>query len=117
MRERVSAILRGYSFLYTSEIEIQEAICKLLAGLTVQREYNLSRRDRIDFLVRDESETVGIEVKVQGSTNEVMAQLMRYADHPGVDSVVLVTLCARHRSIPERLREKPLDVVFIGGIV
>ena len=71
----------------------------------------LAPTDRIDFLLGG----VGIEVKVDGSTAQILRQLRRYASSPQIEHLVLVTNRARHRSLPAVIGGKPLRVVHINA--
>jgi hypothetical protein len=111
----VCALLRGYRFSSTGEAELQRGIDKVLtdAGLQVQREKHLSRKDRPDFLVQD---GVAIEVKIDGSLTAVMRQISRYATQPAVLAIILVTTRATHAvRMPESFCGKPVRVVHLAG--
>jgi hypothetical protein len=82
-------------------------------GAPVEREVVLSATDRPDLLVGG----VCVEVKVAGAASQVLAQLKRYARHPQVESLVLLTRRAQHRKLPAALDGKPLTVVFTAGVL
>jgi hypothetical protein len=112
--EAIAQILAGHRYRYRDEDDLQRQLADVLggAGLIAHREVRLSGRDRLDLLVYD----VGIEVKVGGSTNAVLAQLLRYSEHPTVGALVLVTNRARHTA-PSLLGGKPVRVVkLLGGL-
>ena len=90
------------------------ASCLTSAGTTFEREVELGPTDRIDFMIG----TVGLEVKVQGSANQVLRQLQRYAQSPRVTELVLFTMRAQlGHAMPETLSEKPLTIVrYWAGI-
>jgi hypothetical protein len=79
-------------------------------GWDVEHECPLSgrREDRVDFFYGG----VAIEVKVDGSTSEVTAQLQRYALHPSVREILLVTTRSRH-TVPAELGGKPVTVLLL----
>lgn len=82
-------------------------------GAPVEREVVLSPADRPDLMVAG----VCIEVKVAGSASQVLAQLRRYATHPQVESLVLLTRRAQHRGLPTEIDGKPLTIVFTAGVL
>ena len=102
----IIAALSAVRFNCQGEDELQEAIAKVLleAAIAFRREYPLTAKERIDFLVG----SVGVEVKVDGSTSAIARQLQRYAACPEVASLMLVT---------PRFRYGALDGVAIGGKV
>ena len=107
----VVSTLSGYQFAFQDEKEFQAGIHAALsrAGLPVIREAMLGPGDIVDFLVAD---CVAVECKVGGSAKDVTAQLLRYAQHPSVEVLVLVSSCTRHAGVPPNLNGKPV-VVYI----
>ncbi len=113
----VTEALGRRRFLAASEAELQAALAAALVegGFDVRREVRLSGRDRIDLLV----DRVGIEVKVDGASNAVLRQLGRYAAHPEVSALLLVTTDVRHahalRAWPV-LGGCPVACLHVGGL-
>jgi hypothetical protein len=107
-------ILGSARFRYSGEIELQNGIEQLFTQrqLTFERERALGP-DRVDFFAHG----VAIEVKIDGSLSEVTRQLHRYAQHPDVTAIVLVTTRARHNAMPAAMNEKPVDVIHLLGNV
>lgn len=107
----VDQALRGYRFHITDEAELQEAIAEALTaeGVPFVREHSLGG-DRVDFFL----DGLALEVKTQGSAPRVFAQLARYAEHPSVESVVLVTSRRSHARIFGPVNGKPLTVIVKG---
>ena len=104
----VSALLRRHRYVYASEDQLQQQLADVLAaaGLRVHREVRLTEHERIDLMVGD----VGIEVKVKGQRTP-LRQLGRYAEHPSVQGLLLVT--TRAATLPATLRDKPVAVVSL----
>lgn len=101
-------------FAGTNEYVVQDAIEKLLRdrALDYRREHVLSVGDRIDFLVGD----VGVEVKIDGGKGAVLRQLFRYAVHPGIAGLVLVTTRAKHlQGLPPTIFKKPVVGVYVAA--
>jgi hypothetical protein len=111
---RIAALIGACRYHYRDEDRLHAGIEQVLAdgGVNATAEARLSGRDRIDFLAGP----VGIEVKIAGSAADVTRQLRRYATHPEIGALVLVTTRARHRALPRQIGGKPLRVVFLSGV-
>jgi hypothetical protein len=98
----------------STERKMQQAVEDLLteSGVDYKRERKIGVRDRIDFLC----DRIGIETKVSDSYIEVACQLLRYAESPDIDSIILVTNKATHRQLDGLANEKniPIRVVFVA---
>lgn len=113
LRVALLAILRSARFRYSNEAELQEGIQRLLADndLAHEREAVLTDGERIDFLVG----SVGVEVKIAGSSSEVFRQLMRYAKLPKISALILITDKTRiANGMPGTILSKPLHVVCLA---
>lgn len=109
----IAAELRGCSFLFGDERELQNGIAIALARASFEfdREVRLNTRDRIDFLT---TEAVGVEVKVTSGWREVLRQLERYAESERVEELVLVTNRTLHvQHLPAVIGAKPLLAVLL----
>ncbi|WP_417744859.1 hypothetical protein [Rosistilla oblonga] len=93
------------------EAAMQEAIEKILTDAKVPflREHWFNKRDRIDFYLPQSG--TGIECKRKGSCSQVVKQVARYAKNPSVAGTLLVTSCAKHRTI-ERSAEMLPPIQF-----
>lgn len=111
--DQVLELLRGYRYDASTEAAFQQAVELRLsiAGMAYEREARLSARDRIDFLVDG---GIGVELKVNGATNDVMRQLLRYAESDKISALVLVTTRALHQAMPPSMNGKPVRVHFQG---
>jgi hypothetical protein len=109
----VAEVIGRHSYRYAREADLQQGIADALtaAGLPARREVRLSPHDVIDLM----SGHVGVEVKLSGRLPEVAGQLGRYAAHPDVAELVLVTTRAPHRAAPPDLDGTPLRVVWLSG--
>lgn len=112
----VVARLRRYRLQTVSEAAMQASVAAVLecARVSFEREVSLTKADRIDFLTAD---GVGIELKIDGSENEVARQLIRYAEHERVRELLLVTTRSKHLSLPREVMGKPLTVYIQGGLL
>jgi hypothetical protein len=110
--DRILELCRTIRCQTATERELQDALEVLLRANfpSVTREAQLGPKDIVDFLVDD----VAVEVKVDGSPMAVTRQLQRYAQHERVQSLVLVTTRAKHRSVAGELQKKPVRVAWLA---
>lgn len=99
----------------TVEKALQDALETLFREnfSTVERELHLGPGDVVDFLLDG---SVAVEVKVDGSPMALTRQIQRYAEHKRVEAVVVVTTRAKHRSVPNKLRGKPVAVAWLNPL-
>lgn len=89
---------------------VHARLLDILTGGDWIEEFRLDEKSRPDFFHAGDG--IVVEVKVAGSPSAVLAQLVRYADHPKVRAVVLVTNLARLSAfMPAELRRKPIRIV------
>ncbi len=112
LTDRIRRAVESRAFRYVGERELQAGLLEAftLDDLHPQPEVHLRDAGRIDFIVSGDRR-VGVEVKIQGSIENVLRQLQRYAPH--VDELVLVTTKHNHRFLPDTVGEKPLHVVLM----
>ena len=113
MIERVLAALSGTYFRFSDEETLQDGIESVLidAAIPYEREFHLSGRDRLDFLVDG---SIAIEVKIKGTTPELTRQLHRYAADPRVQAIIVVTSRMRLAMQPPVLQGTPLHIVSLA---
>ncbi len=113
--QELAKVLKSRSYRATCEADLQKAIEAVLVaeGLPFSREEILSAQDRVDFLV---CESLAVEIKLDGSAPSVTRQLHRYATHPRVSGLLLVTTRSRHLRMPPSLAGKPVVTVFVGRL-
>lgn len=109
----VADAIGGYRYHHADEDGLQAGVAAAItaAGLPAEREVRLSPEDRLDVLTGG----VAVEVKTAGTTDNVLRQLQRYAQHDRITALLLVTTKARHRTLPDQVGGKPLRVVHLGG--
>lgn len=108
----VQKLLREHRFSLSNEKETQREIASVLSSAAVpfQREVRLSPSDIPDFLL---PRGLLIEVKMHSARPaEIIRQLRRYAIHPRVTELFLVT--NRMGAFPPAVAEKPLSVISLG---
>jgi hypothetical protein len=95
--------------------ELERLLIKADPSWTVKREVVLGPRERIDLLVSEPGQNVGIEVKVKGSPQKVLEQLRRYARHPQIDALILVTTKASlvNLEMESLSEERTLPLLFV----
>jgi hypothetical protein len=89
------SLISSTRFRFPDEDALQRGLEQLFTekGIGYQREVRLSARDRIDFMVGN----IGVEVKIGGGEHDVERQLFRYAEHPEVENLILVTTRSTHQ--------------------
>jgi hypothetical protein len=109
--ESIENLLSSYQFNFTSEEELQLAVEAVLTEnkILFAREYQLSSKDRIDFLIGN----IGLEVKVGFSYSDVIRQLHRYAQADEIEALILLTSRLQH-AMPKELNGKTLCTVNIS---
>lgn len=112
MMDDLRKLLASYRFNFNSEKELQDGIEKALTdhGIEFSREHPLSKKDRIDFLLHDGR---GIEVKLDGSANQLASQVKRYLDQDVVKGLLVVVSRSRLADLPETLNGKPIVVHLV----
>lgn len=104
----VAALLLAHRFDVTDENRLCDGIGRVLVAPAWEREAQLEGAGRVDFFHVDRR--IAVEVKVKGSPSAVADQLLRYAWHPAVAGVLLVTARAQlARGMPDSLGGKPFD--------
>lgn len=114
MKERLNfleQLIRSYQFNFTNEAELQTAIESILTENNINfiREYSLSEKSRIDFLIGD----IGLEIKVGFSYAEVIRQLHQYAQFDEITTLILFTSRLSH-TMPKELNGKILCTINIS---
>ncbi len=113
--ERIHAIVTAVvqcGFRDGHEFDMHNAIASALiaAGIEHTLEFSLGARDRVDFMCEFGT---AIECKVDGASQAVARQLLRYAEHDEVQQLILATTKSRHaKDIPDNIGGKPVTVVL-----
>lgn len=109
----LTQVISGPRFHWRGEKDLQDGIEFVLRGESIgyEREHKLGSLGVIDFLVG----RVGVEVKIKGQASSVIAQLKRYASHPEVDELLLVTGRMQLTRMPDHIDGVPLHVVALTG--
>lgn len=109
--EIVVRLLRQTPLPVSTEAAMQEAVEQRLKDFLMpfEREVRMGPNNRIDFMVEG---GIGIEVKTRCPRRQIHRQLARYADHPDVTALILVT--GTFTGLPETLNEKSVFLVSSG---
>lgn len=99
---QVEGILSAYAYRFGSEVQLHERLAQVLgdAGVSYVREKVLDARNRADFWL----DGIVIEVKIDGSLPEALAQVGRYINLPDVHGVLLAS--TKHWAA-QPLRDRP----------
>ena len=122
--ERLAEVLGASFCTLRPDIASERALQNDIAGrfrmmldpTTFAREHQLTPRDRPDFFVGF-VRGVAVEVKVKGTLASATRQLFRYAEHPTVTGVLLVTTLNRLAVMPDTACGKPLAVLCLGDFL
>lgn len=105
--------LEGFRYDLSSEDSVQRGLAVALMDIGVRAEREVQVEcGRLDFLSED---GVAIEVKLHGSTNDLLRQLARYAQLDEVKSLLVVTTRHRLAQLPTELGGKPVNVALLVG--
>lgn len=91
----LTKLVRNFKIPINTEEEMQEAMFKLLKEHVkegkVEREYKITSRSRLDFLVSNDTERIAIECKIDNTQRaEVYRQVRRYVEEGNITSLLLV---------------------------
>lgn len=111
--ERVIKILSSKKFDLHNEKILQQQIesCLNKEGINFKREVELSKRDKIDFIVNIDGQKIGLEIKIDGNAKSIYKQLQRYCLHD-IDAIILAT--NKTVGLPEQINNKPTSIVKLG---
>lgn len=105
-------LLSGRGFSLSNEKRTQAEIAQVLTdnGVEHEREKRLSAADIVDFFLP--ATGVAVEVKLRQSRTEILRQLVRYAAHPEVTEILLVSGTAIR--LPRDIGGKPARLLSLG---
>jgi hypothetical protein len=91
----VAKIIRNTKLPVNTEEEMQEALNKVLTeninDAKVEREFKITKRSRLDFLVSDSTSKIAVECKIEQTKRpEVYRQVRRYVEEGQITALVLV---------------------------
>lgn len=92
-----------------AQADLEEAMIR--AQIPFEREKRLAPGDIVDFLVNG---AIAVELKIKGAQRRaIYRQLERYAGHPDVEAIVLVTNLSM--ALPTTIKDKPAFVASMGA--
>ncbi|MEA9392159.1 hypothetical protein SJI19_16670 [Acerihabitans sp. TG2] len=107
---QIEALFNAYCFNFTDEIELQDAIEKLLISKDVRfsREVRLSAKDKPDFVLELDCGKVALEIKTGGTKNALLRQINRYLNHNEIFGVLVAGTPYFINQLPLSLNNKPV---------
>lgn len=104
--------------MLASERDLQDSVERALVAERViyDREHRLDAKSRPDFFVEGPvlGRGIAVEVKIADSLSSLTRQLFRYADHPAVTGILVVTTLHRLRRLPPTMCGRPVVVLDVG---
>ncbi len=91
----LTKIIRSTKLPVNTEEEMQEALHRVFVdnvkNAKIEREFRITKRSRLDFLISNDSERIAVECKIESTgKTEVYRQVRRYAEEGGITSLVLI---------------------------
>lgn len=113
--DRIVSAIRGHRFRFNTEAQLCNGIEIVLQknGIKFVREHQLDPASRLDFWVPKLG--LCIEVKTKRSEALLLRQLERYAAHPHVRCLLVVTSRLQLAALPLTINGKPLRVQPLVG--
>jgi len=107
--------IRSYRINGNKESDYHAGMKRILdvANIRYVHEYILSDKDRIDFYLPDFQ--IGIEIKIDGSVEQVNRQMRKYADSDDIRTLFLYTTRNRHINVAPELGGKPIYICINGA--
>ncbi len=111
----LAAALSRYSFVAHDEHRLYLVLEEVFSasGHRYVREHRLDEKSRLDFWFPDLR--VAIEVKVGGKLHDLRRQIERYAEHPQVGGILVVSTLAKLTQLPDTLADKPVRACRLAG--
>lgn len=115
---KIRNIIRSKRFIFNGEKHLQVTLNNVFLPVFPQtkREVYLGKMKDIgdldlgiiDFMIDD----IGVEIKIKGSPLEIFRQIERYALHPSINHVVLITNVTM--TLPETVNGKPAHIIYLN---
>ena len=91
----VTKLIRNTKLPVNTEEEMQEALNSILVenikGSKVEREFKITKKSRLDFLISDGTSKIAVECKIDSTKRtEVYRQVRRYVEEGNITALVLV---------------------------
>lgn len=101
-------------FRFATEKDLQDGFEKVFRenGIPFQREFPISERDRLDFLVAG---GIALEVKIKGSLPDLVRQIARYARHDDIREILVVGTPRWIPRVPVAIEGKPVYGLRLVG--
>lgn len=108
--------------IYSERALCDELELLITGRVEFDREFQISPKDRPDFVIGRMPTllaavpVVAVEVKIKGSLADLTRQLFRYAEHPDVAGILVVTTRADHQRLPDVILDRPVAVCYLGPL-
>ncbi|MDL5159286.1 hypothetical protein [Actinomycetospora termitidis] len=121
LTHRVVELIEGSPFPHLDHRSVLAALALVLAGagLVIVRDYALGGGDRLPLLVAEPfprvEASLGVVPALGGVDDELGARLVRYAQHPAVDGLVVVNAFPELIPRPRTVGGIPLRTAVAGA--
>lgn len=110
--QKIANILAGKKLIVSDEKQLQAQLMALFGACHelpfIVKEYRLSPYGNVDFFM----DGTAVEVKIKGSPMAIHRQLERYAKHPEVKEIILIT--SKTMTLPATINGLPAHVINIS---
>jgi len=119
LAQRVVELIEGAAFPHLDPASVMTVIALVLAGagLVTVRDYALGGDEHLPLLVAEPfprvEASIGVVPVLGGVTEAVLRQLSRQAQHPAVDSLVVVGVAPE--LLPRQIDGVPLRAAVVGA--
>ena len=96
----------------TNEKKLQYELMEVLSSFNISKEFYLTKKDIIDFVIEKDNINIGIEIKIKGSPREIYRQIERYSKNDYLSCILLIS--NKSMGLPTSINEKPLYFYNIG---
>lgn len=108
--QRVGMLISSHSFNFMNEIQLQDGLEQLFKEHKIPyvREFRLSNKDIVDFMIDFQAGSVALEVKIDGTRSSLLRQIGRYLKHDTISCVFLVGTPYWVTNMPKSLLNKQI---------
>lgn len=113
----ILSTLTHYRFNFSSENELQKGLEEvfLIKNVNFEREFMLTKHDRLDFIIDQNDFKIAIEVKIAGTKNALLRQISRYLSHDDINGVIVIGTPYWLQQLPTTLNNKPVSAYRLLG--
>ena len=106
----LGSLIAAQKYRYSSEKDLQNALESLFTqnNISYEREFRLSKKDIVDFLVQVDIGSIGLEIKIDGTRNALLRQINRYLSHEQVLAIFVIGSPHWINNLPNQLNNKDI---------